>query len=670
MLTAAVAPLFSIAGTVNAQGKGARPDTVWFRPDDRFTEPKMKVIEGYDTILFTKNLMNLKGEGKSVGYLSYYTTTPGYFTFNNPGRYLCKPSSMNCDFSSSSSQWCFERSKESEHFVVFWEKGVNFDADYILAKAERAWDVYVGRLGFLTPGSSSTDKYKIVMRMFNSSTWIASGSGEDLKVGTLNLSPSAYQARGGHTVAHEVGHTFQYLTNVDNGANYSHGYGWGFDSNYGDNCFWEDCANWQAYKVYPEMQFSDGEYFEQYMSKCHLNMIHEDARYTNCYYQDYLCERFGLNFIGRLWRESNNGEDPIDTMRRLLNLSQDEFSQVMFDCFAHMCTWDIEGVRSYAKHRVGAHPYCLETKTVDGVEWFQVKTDRCPQNYGYNITQLKMPAPGETVKVNFQGLVGESGYKTVNASYAGWRWGIVTLMSDGSTQYGDMQTATYSDRNGQLEYVVPEGAKKMWLVVMGAPKTWWHHPWDRNKEAPATNGEQWPYRVSFDGTRPSSSTKTYTANDFPADYQRKDTTVVIDAHLAYSSSGYTSTMVQYDMDAISEALGITTAQLKAIKVGASFNPRFVGVNANGTTLVNATTTSTSSSTCLGHWFNTNGNICNYDSSAGIYAEMFPADFTCKVGQYPGRLVKGRTYTVRQGVAYKHTDGKTYKAIMQVNLTID
>lgn len=643
-----------------------RPDTLWYKFDNRFIRNKPIVISDYDSVVFNSSQLQFFKNGETVaGSTSNYPSGAGRYMFENPGRYLYKPQSMTGSFLNDNNQWSFNRSQESEHFVVFWEKGASFDKAEILAQAEKAWEVYVNDLKFLIPGQSKgTDNYKIIMRVYNSTDWIASGSGEDKAVGTLNLSPSACSARSGHTIAHEVGHTFQYLTDVDNGANGQHGFGWGFASNgSGDNCFWEDCANWQAYKVYPDRQFSDGEYLEAYMNTCHLNILHEDNRYNNCFYQDYLCQVYGQDFIGRVWRESNRPEDPVDAIRRLQNLSQEDFSRLMYDCFSHMCTWDIDGVRDYAKHRIGVHPNRLESKIIEGEEWFQPSAKYCPQNYGYNITRLKLPAAGTTLRLTFQGLVGETGYKSVYPNRAGWRWGLVTLMNDGTTQYGEMQSSTH----GTIEYTTPADAKMLWLVVMGAPTEWWHHLWDRSASAPSTNDEQWPYRIKLEGSRPFGAAHTYTAEDFPADYVRRDTTVVIEASLKQSDTNYSCVMVQYDMDAISEALGLTTEQLKGVKVGTANNPRFVGVNRNGRT-TETTTTSTSSSTCFGHWFNTYGTVCNYDSSAAIYAEMTPANYVCKVGQYPGRLNAGKTYIIRQAVIYT-LNGQSYTATMEVHLNV-
>jgi len=652
--------LFLILGNL---AQAQRPDTLWYRYDNRFTPNKSIDISLYDTLVFrTSNMMMLKPNGESEKkYQGYLSSTPGMFMFSNPGRIAYQPNSMGGDFTKSSNRWSFARCQESEHFICFWEEGCTANITYLLNAAEKTWDVYTKQLGFVKEGESSTDTYKIIIRAYNTSDWVASGSGEDLKVGTFNISPSAVTARGGHTVAHEIGHTFQYLTNVDCGANNTHGFNYGLGENgAGGNGFWEDCANWMGYKVYPSRQFTDGEYFEGYLTRCHMNLMHESARYYNCFYQDYLCDRFGQDFIGRLWREAINPEDPVDATKRLENLSHDDFSALMYDCFAHMCTWDIESVRNAAAHRKGAHANYLSSETIDGEEWFQVDSAHCPQNYGYNITRLKVPTAGTTIKVNFKGLTDEAGYRNLFKAYAGWRWGLVSYNSDGTTTYGDMQTAA----EGSAEFPVQEGCQDLWLVVMGAPTKWWHHLWDDD----ASNDEQWPYRVNFEGTRPYGTFRTYTDADFPEDYQRKDTTIVVHAELTYSGSNYSSVRVQYDMDAISEALGVTTAQLKAIKVGSTNNPRFVGISKSGA-LTNSTTTSTSSSTCLGHWFTTAGTVCNYDNSAAIFAEMYPSSYGCYVGQYPGRLKAGNTYVIRQGVVYKANDSKTYRATIEVHLKV-
>ena len=667
--------LATLALMVLGCAKAAAQDTLWVKYDNRFTANKNYVIRNADSLEFRMNdrngaypVLRLYNTNFSKGYTEYRLQTlfgdsqfAGTIMFGNPGRILWHPSTYSGNnYMDDNSRWSFSRSMESEHFVVFWEKGFGsdptkaqtyrFNPKTVLQNAEKIWDTYVTQLGFLVPGRSTTDTYKIQLYVLYQSEWRADASGVDGKMGIGHMSAGAIGARGGHTVAHEIGHTFQYLVSADLGQQHGYNYGYGEGAS-GGNGWWESCANWQAYKVYPERQFTDGEYFEGHLPKCHLNLLHEDWRYENCFVQDYWCMKHGQDFIGRLWRESNKPEDPVETYKRLNKLSQDQLCDEFYEGFARMATWDIDGIRDRASHRIGQHQSHL-TRTDEGA--WRVDAAYCPQNYGYNIINLNAAAGGTVVKAHFKGIAGADGYRKINVDKAGWRYGFVAYTQDGQTVYGE----TARDKEGTATLTLPDGCQRLFFVVMGAPTEHWRHPWDDN----AQNDEQWPYEVTFEGTDLYGQFPEY-----PADYERRDTTVYINAELAYDGSSYTSTRVQYDMAAISQALGLSTQQLKSLGRTASSNPRFVGVDANGT-IHTGTTTSTSSSTCYGHWFTAQGNVCNYDSSARIFAELYPDTYNCYVGQYPGRLTRGHTYTIRQAVQYLH-DGKRYTATMVVQLKI-
>lgn len=661
-----------------AVAKGAwAQDTIWVKYADRFKANRVMSLNSYDSLEFRLRdnsdvpVLRLYSQATNKGYLELSLATvmdgsdfPGSIVLSDPGRILWKPSSYKGNnYQLNSSQWSFRRSMESEHFVVFWEKGFGddprkapsnyrFDPSAVLRQAENIWRVYVDELGFLVPGKSTTDTYKIQLYVLYQTDWRADASGEDGKTGIGHMSPGALTARGGHTVAHEVGHTFQYLVSADLGQTHGYNYGYGANAT-GGNGWWESCANWQAYKVYPERQFTDGEYFEGHLPLCHLNLLHEDWRYQNCFVQDYWCMKHGRDFIGRLWRESVKPEDPVQTYKRLNNLTQEQLNDEFFEGFARMATWDIDGIREAAKHRIGQHQSHL-TKVSDAPAVWRVDAGFCPQNYGYNIINLNTAAPGATVKAYFKGIAGASGYRSINVDKAGWRYGFVAYTANGETVYGDVGR----DKEGIATLDVPADCKKLFFVVMGAPTEHWRHPWDDD----SSNDEQWPYEVRFEETGVYGDFAEY-----PAEYARRDTTVYIDAELEYSSSAYSSVRVQYDMAAVSQALGLSTAQLQSVGRTASANPRFVGVSANGA-ITTGTTTSTSSNTCYGHWFTESGNVCGYDSSARIYAEFYPDKYGCYVGQYPGKLVRGKTYTIRQAIQYV-SGGRRYTATMIVNLKI-
>ena len=399
----------------------------------------------------------------------------------------------------------------------------------------------------------------------------------------------------------------------------------------------------------------------------HLNIIHEDARYNNCYYQDWWCQQHGLNTIGRVWRESIKPEDPIQAYMRIFGLNESTFADEQFEGYAHIAAMDIDSWKKYGQGLIGSEQQRLTDPSATIVQshlngesgWWVVQPEYCPQNYGYNANPLKVPSAGTVVTATFKGIVGADGYRSVYPERAGWRYGLVAYSSDGTRTYSPIGR----DADGEVSITVPEGCSHLWFVVMGAPTKWWTHSWNGN----VNDDEQWPYAVKFSNSDPYGASRTY--GEFPADYARHDTTVVFNATLAYSASNYSSVRVQYDMDAISQALGLSTEQLKSVKVGNSNAIRFVGMNKSGT-LKESTTTSTSSSTCYGHWFNKYGNVCGYDSNALVFAEFYPEKYGCYVGQYPSRLTLGKTYTIRQAIIYRHTDGKEYTATMQVNLTIN
>lgn len=645
-------------------------DTLWVRYDNRFKANDAIDISTADSLEFRAN--NRTDSIPVYRFFSSRFGKKGYFDFNvpsrtdglgfsymfrNPGRIVYQVSSVkNIDFSTDDGQYSFRRSKESEHFVVFWEKGFgnnpktasnhSFDPDALLASAEHIWDKYVDELGFLVPGKSKTDKYKIIMFVHYSGEWMANGSGEDFMSGELNVTPWAISARGGHTVAHEIGHTFQYLVGCDLGSN--HGYNYGYaDYPHNGNGWWESCADWQAYKCFPERQFTDGEYFEGNMREHHLNLLHEAFRYENCFIQDWWCDLYGKDFIGRLWRESTKPEDPVQTYQRMNGLTQAQFNDEMATGYMHMATWDIDGVREQARHRIGQEPTHLHKNG----DYWEVDSAFCPQNYGYNTINLNNAEAGTTVTAHFKGIAGAKGYRSVNIGQAGWRYGLVAYTREGESVY----SALGSNRDGAVSLTVPEGCEKLFFVVMGAPTSHWQHVWDDD----VTNDEQWPYQVKFDGTDVYGN-----FTDYPADYQRKDTTVYVDAELV-AANDYSSVSVQYDMGAISQALGLSSDQLRSVGTSRSDTPCFVGVNVNGTYHY-GTTTTTSNSSVFGHWFTRGGYVCEYNSSAVIFAEFNRDNYQCKIGQYPGRMVKGNTYTIRQAV--RHTiGGKTYTATIVVRL---
>jgi hypothetical protein len=407
------------------------------------------------------------------------------------------------DVNDPNNNWSMERSKQSKNWIIFWEPQYGQDPsvvaddsyriniDRLLEIAESAYKFYTDSLKFIAHDGVKSSKYKMIICLRYTRDWEATGSGVDDVIGLLTLTAWSAQVAG-HTMAHEVGHCFQYQVHCDN--NDKDGWMYGFGSNgSGGNCWWEQCAQWQGYKIYPSEQFTSTN-FSDYLSSAHKHILHEAPRYSNYFIQDFWAYKHGINIIGRLWNESKYPEDPVETYKRITSISQSQFNDEMFECASRFATWDIPTLKSYGASKIQVRPQTT-MESVSNNYW-QVDGAVCPENYGYNVIKLNAPSTDERVRVYFQGKTDLSGYRNNHSTYAGWRYGFVALLKDGTRVYSDMGSASYSSPNGTLHFDCPSNTSQLWLVVTGAPLSHWHHAWDEDD----TNDEQWPYQVKFNNT--------------------------------------------------------------------------------------------------------------------------------------------------------------------------
>ena len=400
-----------------------------------------------------------------------------------------------------SNQWCYERSMQSKHWILFWEEGYGKDTpssvETILQTADKIFELYADSLKFITinQGKSKTDTYKMIIRLRYTTEWEASGSGIDNMIGLLTLSRWAYTSRSGQTVAHEIGHCFQYQTHCDNGDQNGWMYTWANSAN--GNVFWEMCAQWQAYKYYPEMQFNN-EWLNNTLNGLHKNPLAEELRYNNYFIQDFFCHKQGMDFIGKLWNQSKNPEDPFQAYMRLtmpssMSSSQklEQLNNEMWEYGARMTTFDIDPIRSYGANTIGKRSQTKLTKEADNF-WASQASD-CIENFGNNAIRLNTPLTGKKVYAELTGEAGKDGFIKYNTSKAGWKFGFVALKNDGTRVYGDIATATYAKPNNIIEFDCPADCKYLWLVVSGAPTSYWSRGWNGS----TADDEQWPYKVKF-----------------------------------------------------------------------------------------------------------------------------------------------------------------------------
>ena len=414
------------------------------------------------------------------------------------GKLVYNPSWMLGDIYSSTNNWSLDRSKHSKNWILLWEPGFGNEtpaiADDCLALAEKAFKFYADSLKFITKGSSKTDTYKMIIRLRYTTDWEASGSGVDNLIGLLTLTPWALTSRGGQTIAHEVGHCFQYQTHCDNNDSNGWMYGYGTDAS-GSNGWWEQCAQWQAYKIFPEQQFTS-EWFSGYLANVNKNLMNETYRYNDYFIQDFWCYKRGMDQIGKLWNKSIKPEDPVETYKRLNSLTQAQFNDEMWECGARFTTWDIPALKAYGANYITSRTQPkLNNK---GSYVWRIDSTACLENYGHNIIRLNAPTTAKTVIAYFQGLAGSAGFRKNYVAYAGWRYGFVALLKDGTRVYGTAKAGSMTDNAGYntVSFDCPANCDKLWLVVSGAPSIHWRHAWDDDYTA----DEQWPYQVTFHNT--------------------------------------------------------------------------------------------------------------------------------------------------------------------------
>ena len=435
--------------------------------------------------------------------------------------------------------WCRYRSRESDNIIVFWAAGYGnndpnseavpweyrVDIDDLLAKLETFYDLNVNRLKFADLSNSNLSKYKMVICLYYTTEWMAYGGGFDDLIGGMWISPSTCKPVG-ETIAHEIGHSFQYQCFCD-----LHGAA-GFRYNFGPNgcSYWEATAEWQAVMAYPDLMYSMSMYI--YRKSHNMAMTHEWMRYQSYWMHFWWCDRHGLDMEGRLWRGSTQwGDDVNQVYMKLLGLSVRDLYKEYMNAAMHFVTWDFNNADWKARGSYFDIGNFVYNYVPVGNNEYQVAYYSCPQSTGYNVIPLEVPKAGTTISTHFTALppgapladgdprmfwngafdapIGVDNYNHFNGEgLRGFRLGYVALKRDGTRVYQSEDkvycTGT-AESSVDVSFTVPENVDRLWLVVSPALSQYIMHEWDENM----TNDDQWPYRVKFTGTSIPGSKKYY-----------------------------------------------------------------------------------------------------------------------------------------------------------------
>ncbi|WP_207531745.1 DUF6055 domain-containing protein [Desertivirga arenae] len=404
----------------------------------------------------------------------------------------------NNNYNNKDSEYCIQRMVQSDNVAIFWarEFGENplsnadgrfrFDVYALLKDCERFYTYYVDTLKFVDKGHSLTDKYKVLFFIFPGNEGTAFGGGEEDKVGVL-WSPAARVAKPPFgALAHELGHSFQFLVHFDGP--------WGFSTApagaHGQTIF-EMTSQYMLWQVEPEWLTFENYHLRDYLKKTHYAFLHETNQYHSPFVLEYWSNKFGKDFVGKLWKQARPGEDVVMAYKRITSKSQKAFNDEMFDAARRFVTWDMKRIEKVASKYANQHSTSLVAADKG---WYTVSPVNCPQNYGYNAISLKVPTGGAKVKLSFEGMPGAEGFRKIHLERAGWRYGFLAVKADGARVYGKV----FSDKDGNASFKVPKDAKWLWLIVSGAPEQHWEHLADGKEE----NDEQWPYKIKLAGTAP------------------------------------------------------------------------------------------------------------------------------------------------------------------------
>ena len=610
--------------------------------------------------------------------------------------------------------WSKTRSVESDNVIVFWDKNYGtkkpsespeayrVDEQDLLRKCEAFYDLEINRLGFVDPVKSNLSKYKVMVLLNHTKDWVCYGGGYDYQISALWLGPSACKPVG-HSVAHEVGHSFHYMCYAEHsGHKDSQTDNTGFHLQCGNGqTIWEQTAQWQAAQSYPELMYEQS--ISVFRKSHNYAYSHEWHRYQSYWFHYYINQYYNdITTVAQVWNQPMTGQsqgnatDFNQALMKLKGLKATDLFRLYYDYATRCATWDFDACTPYRDSYIGDFEYrCVQTAP----QTYQVALASTPQSTGFNVIPLKVPEAGTQVTTHFTALKtadkladndpaemlnGETQWQKTNRTtyiraanylYRAFRLGYVALMHDGTRQYFSADSLYCQGSNettADVTLSVPEGTSQLWLIVSPAPRTYVQHKWTES----ITNAEQWPYRFELEGTDLSPKATVYTAPTIDG-RQVSDVTLTYDVYFPATTGGdYSGTSLTVSGQAaamLGTALQMQPADIASKMVAYAAAGPAVGkmmfYPCNPKTGVRVNRGSTANG--YGHWFNASGTVSEY-ASGYVYSEFTPSSLTFNFGPYPGKGKNGSDYTISQALRYKKsaTEEATARFVFNIHLTAD
>ena len=281
-------------------------------------------------------------------------------------------------------------------------------------------------------------------------------------IGALWVAPNRIQDMKMNCMAHELGHSFQSQIMAD-----SIGDCWGGTG------FFEMASQWMLWQVNPDWLTDENYHFEAFKKLTHKAYLHMDNIYHSPYVLQWWSDQHGRKFIAELFRQGKIGEDPVDTYKRMNNLTQAAFCDEMLRGYQHLMNFDFHHARKETRPYACTFDTELEPATSG---WLRPK--ELPEGYGFNAIKLdgRVSLSSKEFRLRIKG--------------DHLRYGFVGVTTDDESYYSLVNATTFA---------VPKSKtlKHLYLVVMGAPERHEDVMMSAGSEQESPTYRQFPYEFQI-----------------------------------------------------------------------------------------------------------------------------------------------------------------------------
>ena len=363
------------------------------------------------------------------------------------------------DFTNEDSKWSYARMAYTKDVIVFWEKpfgnmlskapeldgqNMKVDINNLLQKLQIFYNYYKNNLGFIKPGSKA-DKYRMMVMLNYTLEGTAYGGDYDGTIGALWISPNRVQDLKLNCIAHELGHSFQSQIGCD-----------GEGESWGGGGIFEMASQWMLWQVNPQWTTDEHYHWKAFVENMHRRFLDVENIYHSPFVLEYWAMKRGNKVIADLFREGKKGEDPASTYMKKFNLSVEDMSNEMVDCYSRLVSFDFPRVKNLHRKFIGDLVSNVNVEKKGKKQIITPAEGKAPQTWGFNVVELELPKDAKKFTLTFNGL-----NKDKNAEY---KTCLVNIDASSNAHYSEVHTGASQSYNVKME------GKEYYLVIVGCPK--------------------------------------------------------------------------------------------------------------------------------------------------------------------------------------------------------